>query len=151
MTFAFAATLMGLFGCGSEPKDTASDEHHHGSGSAVLEDANFSTEATTEGGTWTLSYETDPNPVPLSENFSMTVTVHDADGRAENATLDIDATMPAHNHGMNTEAAVTSLGDGTFEIDGLQFHMTGHWRIHANVDGPEQPEEYAWFDVTCCD
>ena len=146
--FTLFATLTG---CASTDEDTSEHHHHHHGGTEIPEDANFSTEAVTEGETWTLRYETRPETIELSENFALTVSVSDGNGPAADVDLDIDATMPAHNHGMNTAATVTANGDGSFTVEGMQFHMTGHWRIHANVQTADQPEEYAWFDVTCCD
>ncbi|MGB0639162.1 MAG: FixH family protein [Myxococcota bacterium] len=125
--------------------------HHHGGDDTAIEDGNFTTEATTEGSTWTLQYESVPSPIVLSENFSLNIDVINSEGPATDATLTFDATMPAHDHGMNTEASVSSNGDGSFAVTGMQFHMTGHWRLHATVSAEGQSEEYAWFDVICCD
>ena len=135
-------------GCGSEDDDTAGHPHHGGD---EPEDVNYTTEATTDGGTWTLTYTAVPDPIVLSDNFSLMVTVSDANDLDATASLTINATMPAHNHGMNTEAVVRANGDGTFAVDGLQFHMSGRWRIDALVSAPDRPEESAWFDINCCD
>ena len=134
-------------GCGSSSNDTGT--HHHG-GSAPTEDTNYTTQAQTDGGTWTVTYTPVPDPIVLSDNFSLLVTVSDSDDLDATASLTINATMPAHNHGMNTEAVVTANGDGTFAVDGLQFHMSGRWRVDALVSSPNRLEESAWFDIDCC-
>lgn len=133
-------------GCSSGGKDSAG-HHPHTEHPA---DANFSQEATTQGGTWVLSFQTIPEEVELSENFSMIVSVSIDDGLDAEASLNLLATMPAHDHAMNTDPAVTANGDGTFNVDGMLFHMTGHWRIDVNVESPDRPAERAWFDTICC-
>ena len=138
--------LFGLCACGSGGEDSA--VHHHGSG--IPADANFSNEAVTEGGTWTVTYQTTPEAIALSENFSLLVSVSTEEGPADGASLALEGSMPAHDHAMNTDPIVTPNGDGTFTVDGMLFHMTGHWRIDVNIESPGQPAERAWFDITCC-
>ena len=152
MNKLFALFLL-VLGCSEKESSDTGDHHHHhhGGDDTAIEDGNFTTEATTEGSTWTLQYASDPDPIVLSENFALNVNVSNAEGPASDAALTFDATMPAHEHGMNTEASVTSNGNGSFTVTGMQFHMTGHWRLHANVSSDGQAEEYAWFDVICCD
>jgi hypothetical protein len=153
MNKLFALFLL-VLGCPEKESSDTGDHHHHhhhGGDDTAIEDGNFTTEATTEGSTWTLQYASDPDPIVLSENFALNVNVSNAEGPASDAALTFDATMPAHEHGMNTEASVTSNGNGSFTVTGMQFHMTGHWRLHANVSSDGQAEEYAWFDVICCD
>ena len=141
------SALLFATGCASDGKDTA---HHHHNHSDIPADANFSQEATTEGGTWALSYQTVPEVIELSENFSVVVSVRTEDGLDTEAKLNLLATMPAHDHAMNTEPIVTPNGDGTFDVGGMLFHMTGHWRIDVSVESPDKPAERAWFDTICC-
>ena len=44
----------------------------------------------------------------------------------------IDASMPAHNHGMNYRPAVDEGNDGLLRISGMLFHMPGLWRIDVD-------------------
>jgi hypothetical protein len=41
----------------------------------------------------------------------------------------LDASMPAHRHGMNYRPAVVPLGQGRYRAEGLMFHMPGDWRF----------------------
>ena len=43
-----------------------------------------------------------------------------------------NADMPAHNHGMNSQASVTLIKNG-FRIDGILYHMTGQWRNQIEI------------------
>ena len=49
------------------------------------------------------------------------VSVSTEDGLDTEATLNLLATMPTHDHAMNTEPIVTPNGDGTFDVDGMLF------------------------------
>ena len=49
------------------------------------------------------------------------------------ATLSLDATMPAHGHGMNYAPPEVQLRDNQAKIDGLLFHMPGHWRVRFTI------------------
>lgn len=48
-------------------------------------------------------------------------------------TLEIDAGMKAHNHGMNVQPKITRLGNGRFSVKGMLFHMSGQWFIHFTL------------------
>lgn len=41
----------------------------------------------------------------------------------------LEATMPAHQHGMNYQPVISQSGTHSFSADGLVFHMAGVWRI----------------------
>ena len=41
----------------------------------------------------------------------------------------IDATMPAHGHGMNYRPAAARTGPGHYRFTGLMLHMPGTWRV----------------------
>lgn len=58
--------------------------------------------------------------------------------------VDVDAVMPAHNHGMNYRAAIERLGEGRYRADGLLLHMPGMWRIVVTVDDGERGREAAF-------
>ena len=45
----------------------------------------------------------------------------------------IDATMPAHGHGMNYQTELLQVDEGEYLANGLLFHMPGVWRIDINI------------------
>lgn len=67
--------------------------------------------------------------IPLAEPFGLVVTLCPA--RAELRA--VDATMPAHRHGMNYRPSVERLADGRWQVDGLLWHMAGEWRLQLEV------------------
>jgi hypothetical protein len=116
------------------------------SGATGTEDARS---AITGGGTWTVSYAPDPDPVPGNEEFALDLTVEDDAGPASGTSILLTADMPEHGHGMN-QTPVVSGSDGSFRADGMLFHMTGDWRLTVDVTG-DAGTESAELWVTCCE
>jgi hypothetical protein len=67
--------------------------------------------------------------VPLADPFSLQVLLCPPE-----ATLRaVDATMPAHRHGMNYRPSLRALGGGRWQVDGLLWHMAGTWALRMDV------------------
>ena len=144
--FLFIA-LLGA--CTKGEIDTAASDHsgHDHGGAQLPDDFNPTTELTTHNGTVTVSYTSDPSPIPESTLFAVTFAT---DNGAVIASA--DATMPNHGgHGMTVEPALTDNGDGTYTAAPFEFHMPGYWVIHATVADASGVEERADFEVDCCD
>ena len=47
--------------------------------------------------------------------------------------ITIDATMPAHGHGMNYRPAATRTAPGHYRFTGLMLHMPGTWRVTIDL------------------
>jgi hypothetical protein len=67
----------------------------------------------------------DAPAIALGEHFSLRVQACPADA----VLLRVDASMPAHRHGMNYRPSITPLGPGAWRVDGLLFHMRGDWEL----------------------
>ena len=114
--------------------------------------ADESTEVLSDGGSYYLSYTSEPSPIPYNEYFTLSLQVSDGEDPSlpvTGASVSVDAIMPQHGHGMNTTPTVTDGGDGRFTVDGMLFHMQGLWQILVTVDG-EAGVEGAIFEVDCC-
>ncbi len=73
-----------------------------------------------------------PTPVKVGDPFVVEIRACTLDGsRIER--LAIDATMPAHRHGMNYKPELVDLGNGRHEARGFLFHMPGTWQIALSV------------------
>jgi len=72
----------------------------------------------------------------VSEPLAFVVEVCSADG---GTPLDVafDASMPAHQHGMNYTVDITKQDETTFLIDNVVFHMPGVWEVQIDVQGPD--------------
>ena len=44
-------------------------------------------------------------------------------------SLDFDARMPEHRHGMMTKAQTRKIEKNHFVIDGVNLHMSGYWEL----------------------
>lgn len=129
-TFCLLMTLMALIGCTGEQKR----------------------EGLTDGGTFYVYWDTIPGDIPFNEPFKITAMVHDGVDHSFMYTdkdLFVDATMPAHDHGMDTTPEITKTG-GLFQVDGMLFHMAGDWELVFAVSDGETVER-AVFTIDCCD
>lgn len=82
-----------------------------------------------ESGMYRVSMESQVDPLPLNQIHSWILNLQTAEGLpVENAVLELDGGMPAHNHGLATAPAITAnLGNGNYQVEGLRFHMQGDW------------------------
>lgn len=53
--------------------------------------------------------------------------------------LSVDATMPAHKHGMNYAPQLTKTAEDAYMAAGFLFHMPGVWRVTVSVYGAGAP------------
>ena len=77
-----------------------------------------------------------PDPIPLNQFFSIQVQILDIAGNEitpDDATLDVDAGMPQHGHGMNHVPRVVPQADGTWVAEGLLMHMPGDWQLYFDL------------------
>ena len=85
-------------------------------------------------GTYRVTWQSKPDPVPLNETFELDVEVADvAGGDVSALELAADAAMPDHGHGMNTQPRVTRLGPGHFRVEGMLMHMPGYWELYFDL------------------
>jgi hypothetical protein len=99
--------------------------------------------ADTSWGTFHVTVAAEPDPIPLSKMFALTIGVYLAGDRAQavsGTTVAVDARMPAHNHGTNLQARVARVGDGRFRAEGLLFHMPGTWELYVDVTRAAETE-----------
>lgn len=47
--------------------------------------------------------------------------------------IKVDATMPAHQHGMNYAPEITRIENGNFSVSGMFFHMPGIWQLEVRA------------------
>ena len=63
--------------------------------------------------------------IAVSEDFAIDVRACPADTEL----LRVDATMPAHRHGMNYKPSIETIGPGQWRVRGLLWHMRGRWEL----------------------
>jgi hypothetical protein len=103
---------------------------------------------TTKQGAYVLDWGPQPDPIVAGELFTVRVSLRDAATGApvEDATVQVDARMPQHGHGMATRpeddrGSCDGAGrclhpGGVYLTRGMKFHMPGEWTLSFQVDGP---------------
>ena len=76
-----------------------------------------------------IAFVSRPTPVPVGRHFNLDFVVCTAAAVRADAAIQVDADMPAHRHGMNYRATVSTLSPGVYRAEGLMFHMPGRWRV----------------------
>ena len=66
--------------------------------------------------------------IPLAKPFVIHLTVCTD---TEITGLDLDAIMPVHQHGMNYRPTIAATGAGSYRVEGMLFHMPGHWELQV--------------------
>lgn len=93
-------------------------------------------ELTTSVGTYTLRWRSTPALLPLAQNFALDVWVFAAsapDVPLADVTVDVDAGMPQHGHGLARQPRIANTGTGHWRAEGLRFHMPGRWELFFDV------------------
>ena len=72
----------------------------------------------------------------IGEFFVVEFAVCNSAGPATPETLRVDATMPAHRHGMNFQPKIAATGPNTYRAEGMMFHMPGKWQLGFEQRAP---------------
>jgi hypothetical protein len=86
-----------------------------------------------EGDGGSVAFAMRPTPAPVGKHFDIDFVVCSSPPLRRDATIGVDADMPAHRHGMNYRATVTVLSPGIYRASGLMFHMPGRWRVFFDL------------------
>lgn len=76
--------------------------------------------------------------IPMAKHFALEVQLCVAASVSSARLHKADATMPEHRHGMNYRPLITPLGDGRFRVEGMMFHMAGHWELVFEVEAGKE-------------
>ena len=86
-----------------------------------------------------IAYRWEPERLQIGHFFAAEVVACRSPGGEPVSEIRIDATMPAHGHGMNYRPAATRAGPGHYKFTGLMLHMPGTWRIAIDLlQGPRR-------------
>ncbi len=86
------------------------------------------------GRNFVVDWRAEPAPLRLGEFFAVVVSACERQGQRV-SSVKVDATMPAHQHGMNYAPTVTSEAGGRFRASGLLLHMPGRWEFAFDLAG----------------
>lgn len=109
--------------------------------------------ASSERGSFTARWRSDPDPLPVNEPFQLDLVLErgDTTGAESGDALEavevyVHAWMPDHRHGMLRQPVATPLGEGRYRVRGALLHMGGYWQLHVDVVSDGQLER-ASFDL----
>ena len=85
----------------------------------------------------------------INQMHSWRVTLATADGQpVSGARFEIDGGMPQQGPGLPTQPRVTrELGNGTYQLDGMKFSMTGWWEVKLAIDGSAGPDRVTFNTI----
>lgn len=86
-------------------------------------------------GHYRVRYTSKLDPIVINRIHAWTLHVETADGEPVlNADIAVVGGMPEHDHGLPTSPRMTQdLGDGDYLVEGMRFHMNGHWEITISI------------------
>ena len=90
---------------------------------------------------WTIKIQLDADAAPLNMPFEAKIVICNAADQFP-ARIVVDATMPAHKHGMNYEPATAKIDSGHYQVENLVFHMPGLWRFEVTAYENDKPHRY---------
>ena len=83
-----------------------------------------------------VAWTADTPPITVGRHFTIQVRLCPADA----VLARVDATMPAHRHGMNYRPTIKAMGAGLWQVEGLMFHMPGAWELRLDVQAGGRTE-----------
>ncbi len=97
---------------------------------------------------YTVSYESEIDPIPINKIHSWKLKVETADGQpVKGAEISLDGDMPEHGHGLPTEPEVTQeLEDGHYLVEGMKFSMPGWWVMNFTIT-TQKKEDKVTFNL----
>jgi hypothetical protein len=79
--------------------------------------------------------------VKISEPFEIDIFVC-ADRQPEAGNMKLDATMPAHKHGMNYKPEIQQVANNIYRGSGMFFHMPGEWQISVELLSGDKAQRF---------
>lgn len=86
-----------------------------------------------------LAWRLVPAKPKIGEFFAVEFAVCNRNAPATPESLRVDATMPAHRHGMNFQPSIAAIGPNTYRAEGMMFHMPGKWQLAFEQRMPSGP------------
>ena len=108
----------------------------------------YPTEVLSDKENYIVSYSNDG--IPLNEEFSLLFQITDPERiPVKPSSVEVDAAMPTHEHGMNQLPTESEDGDG-YRADGMLFSMEGYWEMYVYILAEDGSVDQATFQHECC-
>ncbi|MEM8649851.1 MAG: hypothetical protein AAGF54_04915 [Pseudomonadota bacterium] len=95
----------------------------------------------TDDAPWRVQVLLKPKDIPLNAPFDAVVILCSQPEMLP-SQVTVDATMPAHKHGMNYDPEVTRVDGHRYEVKNLVFHMPGTWRLEVTAYEGDKPHRF---------
>jgi hypothetical protein len=127
-----ALATLGMGGCSTPPKGL-----------------DVSLDKASAAGVYRVALVPPPQAPAINQMHSWQVKLATADGTpVHGARFAVDGGMPQHGHGLPTQPRVTrELPDGTYQLDGMKFSMTGWWQVKLQIDAPQGSDQVTFNRV----
>lgn len=127
-----ASTALGLAGCGSPPNNL-----------------DVSLEKSSAAGLYRVALVPPDQAPAINQMHSWKVKLAAPDGTpVHGASFAVNGGMPQHGHGLPTQPRVTrELADGTYQLDGMKFSMSGWWEVRLAIEGPPGADKVTFNTV----
>ena len=89
----------------------------------------------------TIALKLPPAPIRIGEPFAVDILVC-ADQQPGSGGIKLDATMPAHKHGMNYKPEIQPVADNIYRGSGMFFHMPGEWQITVDLLSGDKAQRF---------
>ena len=112
-------------------------------------DLDLSLSKNSTAGIYRVTMEPPAKTPAINQMHSWKVKLATADGSpVHNARFAVDGGMPQHGHGLPTQPRVTrELENGTYQLDGMKFSMTGWWEVKLDIQGPQGADKVTFNTV----
>ncbi len=80
-----------------------------------------------------VAYRWEPAELKVGHFFAAEVVACRAPNSEPVREIRLDATMPAHGHGMNYRPSAAQTAPGHYKFTGLMLHMAGTWRVTIDL------------------
>ena len=132
LAFLASFAMLGIGGCSTPPKDL-----------------DLSLVKQSAAGLYRVAMVPPAQAPATNQMHSWKVELATPDGRpVHGAKFAVDGGMPQHGHGLPTQPRVTrELSDGTYQLDGMKFSMTGWWELKLDIQGPQGTDKVTFNTV----
>jgi hypothetical protein len=112
-------------------------------------DLDLSLDKKSAAGVYRVGLVPPPQPPAINQMHSWKVKLATPEGTpVHGAKFAVDGGMPQHGHGLPTQPRVTrELEDGTYQLDGMKFSMTGWWELKLDIQGPQGADKVTFNTV----
>ncbi len=80
-----------------------------------------------------VAYRLEPAELKVGQFFTADVVACRTPRQEALRDIKIDATMPAHGHGMNYRPSATRAAPDHYRFSGLMLHMPGTWQVTIDL------------------